>query len=320
MIFILRERTVLRHRKRGLRYGIAVLVAATAWLTPMANAQAAGRGDDLPEAPLPQVTAPAGASSSTDAAQAAAQPQTPQPPIFPQTPDPAKPPPPKQRSSDEVLRQEEKQRILGGVVPNYSSVERAETIPPLRPGQKFRLFFKSSTDPFVIGLDAVIAGIGQAEDSNSGGETVRNPDGTTRQVRWGFGQGAAGYFKRFGSSYADTFDGNLWGNAILPVLLKEDPRYYRMGSGPALRRFLYAASTTVWARRDNGKWGPNYANVGGNFIGGAISNLYYPSQEGGVTKTVIGALTVTAEGTFGAELIEFSPEIGRVIRRKHSSQ
>ena len=58
------------------------------------------------------------------------------------------------------------------------------------------------------------------------------------QVRWGFGQGAAGYFKRFGASYADTADGNFWGNAVLPVLLKEDPRYYRMGSGSFVRRFL----------------------------------------------------------------------------------
>jgi hypothetical protein len=294
-------------------------MAAAAGLSPAVYAQSLAEMAILPEAPQPQVAAPTGESSSSDPAQAAVQEQKPQPPIFPQTPeDAAKPPPPdpKPRTSDEVLRQEEKQRLLG-VVPTFNAVNGAEKIPPLRPGQKFHLFFKSSTDVFVIGLDAVVAGIGQAEDSNSGVETVKNADGTTRQVRYGFGQGAAGYFKRFGSSYADTFDGNFWGNAVLPVLLREDPRYYRLGTGSGLRRFLYAASTTVWARRDNGKWGPNYANVGGNFIGGAISNLYYPSQEGGISKTIVGALTVTAEGTFGAELIEFSPEITtHVLRRK----
>ncbi len=287
----------------------AIAVVELVLLGSGASAQSLTASVSLPDAPqaqAPTAPQPASSSSATDG-----KPQTQEPPIFPQTA-----PEKKQRTSDEVLKQEEKQRLLG-VVPTFNAVNSSERIPPLRPKQKFQLFFKSSTDAFVIGLDAAVAGIGQAEDSNSGVETVKNPDGTTRRVRYGFGQGAEGYFKRFGAAYADTFDGNFWGNAVLPTLLKEDPRYYRLGTGSGLRRFLYAASTTVWARRDSGKWGPNYANVGGNFIGGAISNLYYPSQEGGVSKTIIGALTVTAEGTFGAELIEFSPEItSRVLRKK----
>jgi hypothetical protein len=207
-----------------------------------------------------------------------------------------------------VLRQEEKQRAFG-VMPMFQVVNRSQTIPPLTPKQKFHLMAKSSTDPFVFALVGVIAGIGQAHDTNSGTKIVTNPDGTTSTVRWGFGQGAAGYFKRFGASYADTVDGNFWGNAVLPVLLKEDPRYYRMGSGSFARRFGYSATTAVWCRRDNGKWGPNYANVAGNFISGGISNLYYPDENSGFEKTVIGAMTVTAEGVIGSELIEFLPDI-----------
>jgi hypothetical protein len=168
---------------------------------------------------------------------------------------------------------------------------------------------KSTTDPFVFAEDAVLSGIGQARDTNDGTTVTVQPDGTKTYTRWGFGQGAAGYFKRFGASYADTADGNFWGNAVLPVLLKEDPRYYRMGTGSFAKRFLYSAETAVWCRRDNGTWGPNYANVAGNFVSGGISNLYYPSQEGGFEKTTIGALTVTAEGMIGSELIEFLPDI-----------
>lgn len=220
-------------------------------------------------------------------------------------------------SSDEVLRREEKQRAFG-VMPMFSAVNRSETIPPLRPGQKFHLMAKSSTDPFVFLLDGIIAGIGQARNTNSGTTTVTNPDGTKTKVPWGFGQGAAGYFKRFAAGYADTVDGNFWGNAVLPVLLKEDPRYYRMGEGPFARRFLYSAGTAVWCRRDNGTWGPNYANVAGNFISGGISNLYYPDQDNGLEKTVIGAFTVTAEGVIGSELIEFLPDIEHhFLKKRH---
>jgi hypothetical protein len=228
----------------------------------------------------------------------------------PDSSTPAKAQDRQQPSSDEVLRQEEKQRAFG-VMPMFQTVSLANSknIPPLRPKQKFQLMLKSTTDPFVFAQDAVLSGIGQARDTNDGTTVTVHPDGTKTTTRWGFGQGAQGYFKRFGASYADTADGNFWGNAVLPVLLKEDPRYYRMGSGSFLKRFGYSATTAVWCRRDNGTWGPNYANVAGNFISGGISNVYYPSQEGGFEKTTIGAVTVTAEGVIGSELIEFLPDI-----------
>jgi hypothetical protein len=199
----------------------------------------------------------------------------------------------------EVLKREERQRILG-VVPNFNTVESADGVPPLSPGQKFHLMYKSSVDPFVFVADAFVAGLGQARNTNPG-----------------FGQGAQGYFKRFGAAYLDTADGNLWGNAILPVLLKEDPRYFRLGSGSFAHRFLYSASTTVWCKRDNGSWGPNYANVLGNFISGGISNAYYPASDRGVEQTLDGAITVTAEGVIGAEFVEFWPDISRHLFKRH---
>lgn len=262
----------------------------------------------LPDAPMPQSSssAPQGPPPAPDQQPAADD----QKKASPQTPA--------QADSDEVLKREEKQRAFG-VMPMFQSVGRSANVPPLRPKQKFQLMVKSSTDPFVIGLSGIIAGIGQARDTNSGTETVTEPDGSMRMVRYGFGQGAAGYFKRFGASYADTVDGNFWGNAVLPVLLKEDPRYFRMGSGSFIKRFSYSAGTAVWCRRDNGKWGPNYANVAGNFISGGISNLYYPSQDNGFEKTAIGAMTVTAEGVIGSELIEFLPDIEHhFLKKKHS--
>jgi hypothetical protein len=256
----------------------------------IAHAQTEVADVSLPDAPIPQQSTPA------------------TPPTQPASTSTPAPDGQKQASSDEVLKQAEKQRAFG-VMPMFQLVNGSANIPPLRPKQKFQLMVKSTTDPFVFALVGVIAGIGQARDTNSGTKTVTNPDGTTSTVRWGFGQGAAGYFKRLGAGYADTADGNFWGNAVLPVLLKEDPRYFRMGTGSFTRRFAYSASTALWCRRDNGKWGPNYANVAGNFISGGISNLYYPDENSGFEKTVIGAMTVTAEGVIGAELIEFLPDI-----------
>jgi hypothetical protein len=277
---------------------LCFLLVATAG---SAQARIATATAELPEAPTAQQAAPPSASAPSVNAQQ----QTDQQP-----------------SSDEVLRREEKQRAFG-VMPMFQTVSLANSknIPPLRPKQKFHLMLKSTTDPFVFAQDAVLSGIGQARDTNSGTKIVTNPDGTQSKVRWGFGQGASGYFKRFGASYADTADGNFWGNAVLPVLLKEDPRYYRMGSGSFVRRFGYSAETALWCRRDNGTWGPNYANVAGNFISGGISNFYYPDEDSGVEKTIIGAMTVTAEGVIGSELIEFLPDIEHhFLKNRHPKQ
>jgi hypothetical protein len=288
----------------GLAVVLTVVVPAG-----MAQVQTDIATASLPDAPSPQQSTPPPAPDatpqvSTSTSQANAQDKTQK----------------KQPESDQELKREQNQQRILGVMPMFNVVNGANSIPPLRPKQKFQLFWKSSTDPFIFGLDAIIAGIGQAENSNAGTKTVQNPDGTTRVERWGFPQGISGYFQRYATTYADTFDGNFWGNAVLPVLLKEDPRFYRMGTGSFSRRFLWAASTTVWCRRDNGKWGPNYANVAGNFIGGGIANLYYPSEEGGFEKTTVSALTVTAEGTFGAELLEFWPDIEHhFLKKRHQN-
>ncbi|MDQ1694244.1 MAG: hypothetical protein QOH85_1779 [Acidobacteriaceae bacterium] len=301
--------------------GTVLTIVAAAVPSASLHAQTAIASATLPDAPLPQTSSSQTSSSQAPATQTA--PLSPAQNQAPSTSRPLVPPAPatkeQQRTADEDLKKAEKQRILG-VMPMFQMVNGSDHVLPLRPKQKFQLMWKSSTDPFIFSLDALVALVGQADDSNSGTKIVTNPDGTKRVARWGFPQGVNGYFQRFGTSYADTLDGNFWGNAVLPALLKEDPRYFRMGTGSFTRRFLYSASTTVWCRRDNGKWGPNYANVAGNFISGGISNLYYPSEEGGFEKTTIGALTVTAEGTFGAELIEFWPDIAHHFRKKHQPQ
>jgi hypothetical protein len=82
---------------------------------------------------------------------------------------PASPQPPATTSetSAEVLKREERQRILG-VVPNFNTVESSAGVPRLSPGQKFHLMYKSSVDPFVFVADAFVAGLGQARNTNPG--------------------------------------------------------------------------------------------------------------------------------------------------------
>jgi hypothetical protein len=111
-------------------------------------------------------------------------------------------------------------------------------------------------------------------------------------------------------------NGALIGNALLPTLLHQDPRYFRKGTGPIFKRFLYAAESTVVCHGDNGKHQPNISNVLGNYISGAISNAYYPENERGVALTLENGTSVTLFGALGGQILEFGPDLARLVHRK----
>ena len=195
-----------------------------------------------------------------------------------------------QEAAELQLKKEEQQHLLG-VVPSFNVVYGSYA-PPLSPKQKFELAFKGSINPFQFAAVGAVAAIGQAENNF--------PE---------YGQGWKGYGKRYGAGYLDSFDGNMIGNAALPVLLHQDPRYYRMGTGSKKKRFLYAVAFVALAKGDNGKWEPGYSNILGNLAAGGISNLYYPASDRGFGLTVERGLTVTAEGAIGNVLQEFIPDL-----------
>jgi len=162
--------------------------------------------------------------------------------------------------AQEQLKDQEKQRVLG-IIPNFYVTYVSEAA-PLTSKQKFQLALKATTDPVSLASIGVIAGIGQAADRFSG-----------------YGQGAQGYAKRYGASYANLASGLFIGGAVLPSLLKQDPRYFYRGTGTKRSRFLYAVSRTVICKGDNQRWQPNYSSILGDLAAGGISNLYIPEQD-----------------------------------------
>lgn len=158
------------------------------------------------------------------------------------------------------LKIEEKQRVLGAI-PNFY-VTYNPNAAPLTPMQKFRLAARNVIDPFTFVIVGGTAGIQQAQNHFRG-----------------YGQGSEGYAKRFGAGYADTVSGTFIGGAILPSLLKQDPRYFYKGTGSFHARALYAIANAVICKGDNRKWQPNYSNILGSLAAGGISNIYYPPQD-----------------------------------------
>ena len=199
--------------------------------------------------------------------------------------------------AEQELKQEKTQRILG-VVPNFST-SFIQDAAPLSSGQKFRLALWGALDPFAFVGAGLDAGLEMAGDGFAG-----------------YGYGAQGYAKRFGAAYADSFSGSIFGGAIVPSLLHQDPRYFRKGTGSFRSRLFYSISTTVRTKNDNGHWAPNYSNILGNLAAGTLANLYYPRADRGVELTLERAFTVTAEGALGSIFVEFWPDISAKLFHK----
>jgi hypothetical protein len=195
--------------------------------------------------------------------------------------------------------QESHSRVLG-LAPMFNVVNDPSKARPLSVGEKWKLFYRQTYDPFQFVTAAFSAGINQAENEF--------PE---------YGQGTVGYAKRYGAGFADNSLGSFFGNFALPSLLHDDPRYFRKGSGPFMSRLIYSAGTAVIARHDNGTHHPNYSNVVGNLIGCAFGNLYYPKSDRGVGTTIERGAQVTAYGAIGGVFQEFWPDIHDKIFKKH---
>ena len=187
----------------------------------------------------------------------------------------------------EEVHTEEQQRLLG-VFPNFF-VSYSWTAPPLTPRQKFALATKNVIDPGNLLLVGTTAGFQQADNAFPG-----------------YSQGAKGYGRRYGADLGNLVSGTYMGGAVLPVLFRQDPRYFYKGTGSVRSRFWYAVSTAVICRGDNGNRQPAFAGVLGDLSAGAISNLYYaPSDRQGAALTFENGLLGVAGDALNNVFQEF---------------
>jgi hypothetical protein len=166
-------------------------------------------------------------------------------------------------SSKEVaaqqLKVEEQQRIFRFIPNLYVTYEPHPE--PLSTKMKFQVAYKDLTQPAFFARVAGWAAVQQ------GAGTPHWP------------QDAQGYGKRLGAGLADATTEDLVGNAILPSLLHQDPRYFYQGNGTKKSRARHAILAAFVCKGDNGAWQPNYSTWGGSLIATSVSMAYYPSSD-----------------------------------------
>jgi hypothetical protein len=185
-------------------------------------------------------------------------------------------------------------------LPNFLTLENAGQVPPLTTGQKFKVVAKGSFDYVQFAWYGFLAGISQAEDSEDG-----------------FGQGAAGYGKRYGAYWADGTIENFLTGAILPTVFRQDPRYFQSGQGGFWKRTDYSVSRIFVTRTDSGHNQFNVSEILGSAMAAGISTYsYHPRADRKLGNAASVWGSQVGYDTITLVVKEFWPDIRRKMKKQ----
>lgn len=167
---------------------------------------------------------------------------------------------------------------------------------PLTPQQKFHTFLVYTYSPRTFAN----AGVDALKDKIEGGDRAYQP-------------GVAGVAQHYGVELATSETDVFFERFLIPVLLKQDPRYFRDPELPFFRRALYSMSRVVITRNDTGHSVFNASKVLGGAASQALSDLYVPGQAQGLGP-IRDRLTFDLARDAGFNLLhEFWPDIRRKL-------
>lgn len=177
-----------------------------------------------------------------------------------------------------------------GVLPNYTTVEKGDLASRVTTKQTFQMATLSSFDPYVFPFVGVVSAMNHAPGQS--------------------------YPRRYVTSLADNSIGNFLTTAVMPLAMRQDPRYFESGKGSVPRRLAYAASRSVITRGRSGRTQFNVSEIGGNAIAATLSNLYYRPSERTVTGTLSRWAMQVMWDTLSNEMKEFWPDIRAKLHRR----
>ena len=186
-------------------------------------------------------------------------------------------------------------RILG-IMPNFSAVTADTKLPPQTPKDKFIIAAKNSFDYSSFVIAGIQSGVSLASDSY--------PE---------FGHGIEGYGKYYYHTLLDTADSNFMVAGLMPVIFRQDNRFYTLSHGRPAKRALYAASRVLITRTDNGNKAFNASEIVGTGAAAGVSTLYYPDTYFTWTKVGQRWLTSCIIDSANYTFKEFWPDINRKI-------
>ena len=176
---------------------------------------------------------------------------------------------------------------------------------PLTPREKFDEWARGAYDPFGAGVYAFESAT--LEHSSKDGFC-------------GYGKGFGNYGKCLGATELDANVSSFFGDFLFPVIMHQDPRYFRLGQGSFGKRLGHAVSRVFVTHADSGRIVFFTSALSGTVLAAAGSNLYYPTQDRGINPTWHRvALDLGDTALFNAAA-EFWPDIKNKLYRAFGRQ
>lgn len=185
---------------------------------------------------------------------------------------------------------------LFGIIPNYRADQAQDTYKPLTSGEKYRIARSDSFDwpnYFLLAGFALQSQVAAGGFSHNGGFT--------------------GFTQYYARAFGDQIIGSYVTEAILPSLLHEDPRFFRLGAGSFWHRVYYASSRILVTRADSGKPRLYVSEIAGNAAVVAITSSYYPDSRSPSEAAERFGLALGNDAISNL-MTEFWPDIKRRLR------
>jgi hypothetical protein len=184
-------------------------------------------------------------------------------------------------------------------------VDPGERVVPLYPRDKWMFWLHQEAEWYSTGPAFISAGFGQLTGS---------PD---------YGSDSGAFGDRLGAAVLRQATMRFFSDSFFPMVLKEDPRYYRKAAGGYWNRAGWAAERAFVTQKDDGSHGFNYSNIFGHLAASALTPTYYPASDAN-SGDVIETWGTSIAGSIGNNMfLEFVPDAfnawKRHRQRKHSS-
>ncbi|MBI5238955.1 MAG: hypothetical protein HY926_00640 [Elusimicrobia bacterium] len=181
-------------------------------------------------------------------------------------------------------------------IPNYQTVDLELSRPTISARDKLNIALKDSFDPYAFPIAGAFAGISHIQNE---------------YPSWG--RGPEGYGKRYLGALADQTMSNMLAEGVFPILLRQDPRFFRLGRGGFRRRLGYASTRIFVTRGDDGSAQFNASEFAGNAVMAAGSNLYHPRQDRSVGGTAVNFGIQLGMDLVGSIFKEFWPDLKELL-------
>jgi hypothetical protein len=184
---------------------------------------------------------------------------------------------------------------------NMAGTMKASDFRPLTQRERSSLYLKNMVNPLGYIKVGFSAGIDQWKD---------------KPPEWE--QGASGYGKRF-ANILGQYSIQRTVTFGLSCALHEDNRYFNSGKKGLWPRAVYALSSGVLARHDDGRRYVSISQLGGVAAGAFVSRAWQPSSQHSAGDGAV-SFGISMASNMGFSVVkEFLPDLGRVLSKKRQS-